>query len=63
MRKNKVILGIVVLCFVCSGLAAYLPITATLSEGTRTIILTLIISAGAAYFFPRKQEDEVAAHE
>lgn len=62
-RKDKVILGIVVLCFVGSGLAAYLPITATLSEGTRTIILTLIISAGAAYFFPRKQEDEVAAHE
>lgn len=62
-RKDKVILGIVILCFLCSGLAAYLPATAVLSEGTRTIILTLIISAGAAYFFPRKQEDEVAAHE
>jgi len=56
-RKDKVILGIVVLCFVCSGLAAYLPFTASLSEGTRTIILTLIISAGAALLFPRKTEE------
>lgn len=62
-RKDKVILGIVVLCFVCSGLAAYLPVTASLSEGTRTIILTLIISAGAAFLFPRKQEEEVTARE
>jgi len=62
-RKDNIILGIVVLCFVCSGLAAYLPVTASLSEGTRTIVLTLIISAGAAYFFPRKQEEEAATHE
>lgn len=61
-RKDKVILGIVVLCFALSGLTAYLPVTASLSEGTRTIILTLIISAGAALLFPRKQE-EVADHE
>lgn len=62
-RKDKVILGIVALCFACSGLAAYLPVTASLSEGTRTILLTLIISAGAALLFPRKQEEEVTAHE
>ena len=62
-RKDKVILGIVILCFVCSGLAAYLPATAVLSEGTRTIIMTLIISAGAALLFPRKQDEEVTAHE
>ena len=62
-RKDKVILGIVVLCFTLSGLAAYLPITAALSEGTRTIILTLVISAGAAFLFPRKPNKEVTAHE
>lgn len=62
-RKDKVILGIVVLCFFCSGLTAWLPATAAVSEGTRTIFLTLVISAGAAYFFPRKQEEEVTAHE
>ena len=62
-RKNKVILGIVVLCFVCSGLASVLPVISAWSEGTRTIILTLIISAGAALLFPRKSEEEVNAHE
>ena len=62
-RKDKVILGIVVLCFLLSGLAAYLPVTASLSEGTRTIILTLVISAGAALLFPHTPEEEVTAHE
>ena len=62
-RKDRVILGIVGLCFVCSGLAACLPATASLSEGTRTILLTLIISAGAALLFPRTMEKEASAHE
>ena len=62
-RKDKVILGIVILCFICSGLAAYIPVTAAFSEGTRTIVLTILISAGAALLFPKKQEDEVNAHE
>ncbi len=62
-RKNKVILGIVILCFVSSGLASVLPIVSAWSEGTRTIILTLIISAGAALLFPRKDEEEVERHE
>ncbi len=62
-RKDKVILGIVILCFSCSGLAAYIPVTAAFSEGTRTIVLTILISAGAALLFPKKQEEEVNAHE
>lgn len=62
-RKDKVILGIVTLCFICSGLAAYIPVTAALSEGTRTIVLTILISAGAALLFPKKQEEEANAHE
>ncbi len=62
-RKDKVILGIVILCFICSGLAAYIPVTAAFSEGTRTIVLTILISAGAALLFPKKQEEEVNAHE
>ena len=62
-RKDRVILGIVALCFLLSGVASYLPITAALSEGTRTILLTLLISAGAALLFPRKQSQEVTTHE
>lgn len=62
-RKNRVILGIVILCFIFSGLAAYLPVISDVSEGTRTILLTLVISAGAALLFPRKTEEEVIANE
>ncbi len=62
-RKDNVILGIVVLCFALSGLAAYLPVVSDVSEGTRTIILTLIISAGAAILFPRTTEEEAQSHE
>lgn len=62
-RKDKVILGIVILCFALSGLAAYLPVVSAVSEGTRTIILTLLISAGAAILFPRKTEEEAQSHE
>lgn len=62
-RKDNVILGIVVLCFALSGLAAYLPVVSAVSEGTRTIILTLIISAGAAILFPRTTEEEAQSHE
>ena len=62
-RKDKVILGIVLLCFISSGLASVLPVISAWSEGTRTIVLTLIISAGAALLFPRKTEEEVESHE
>lgn len=56
-RKSKVILGIVILCFAASGLATCLPVISEWSEGTRTIILTLVISAGAAILFPRNTEE------
>lgn len=62
-RKNKVILGIVSLCFAASALATYLPVVSELSEGTRTIILTLVISAGAAVLFPRETNEEAQSHE
>ena len=62
-RKNKVILGIVILCFISSGLASFLPVISKWSEGTRTILLTLVISAGAALLFPRKTEEEAQSHE
>lgn len=62
-RKNRVILGIVILCFAASGLASFLPVVSDWSEGTRTILLTLIISAGAALLFPRSEEEEEQDHE
>ena len=56
-RKNKVIAGLVVLSFAASWGFGQLPMAAAVSDGTRTIILTVILSAGAAVLFPRKDEE------
>ncbi len=58
-RKNKVIAGLIVVCFAASYAATYLPGISVISNGTRTIILTVIISATAAVLFPKKEESEV----
>ena len=59
-RKNKVVLGIVVLSFVLSYLSGVLPGISQVASGTRTIILTVAISAVAALLFPRPEDEEVA---
>ena len=35
---------------------SYLPVVSSMSSGTRTIILTVVISSAAAILFPRKTE-------
>jgi len=57
-RKNKVLSGLVVISFISSFLFAYLPILSTITEGTRTIILTIIIASIAAIIFPKKDDKE-----
>ena len=57
-RKDKVIAVLVVLAFASSWALSVLPVTAALSEGTRTILLTVVLSAGAAALFPRKEETD-----
>lgn len=57
-RKNRVVLVCVLISFLTSFLASRIPLTASLSEGTRTIILTIIISAAAAILFPVKSDEE-----
>ena len=53
-KKNRVVLGCIVVSFACSLLAAkLLPM---LSEGMRILLLTIVLSAGAAILFPRKEE-------
>lgn len=59
-RKNRVVLLFVLLSFAASFAAARLPWSAALSSGTRTIILTLVLSCAAAAFFPVKEEKEGA---
>lgn len=56
-KKEKKIIGIILVCFILSSAATYLPVISGLSEGVRTIILTVIIASGAAIIFPRDDED------
>lgn len=56
VRKNRVLFGLILVAFVCSFVfSRLLP---SLSEGMRTIILTVGLSAGAALLFPRKDEED-----
>ena len=52
-KKEKPVRLVVAAGFVLSFLASRLPVVSSLSAGTRTILLTLLLSAGAALAFPR----------
>ena len=56
-KKNRVVAAFVALSFLASFGAAKLPYLAQLSAGTRTIILTVILSALAAVLFPVPQNE------
>ena len=58
-RKDKVIAGLVAASFLLSYAAGHLPVLSGWSSGTRTILLTVAISAFAAWKFPRQEEEEV----
>ncbi len=57
-RQSKVIAGLIALCFVASYGAAHLPAFSRVSGGTRTIILTVVLSAAAALLFPQNTEED-----
>lgn len=57
-RKNKVVAFFVLLSFAASYAASILPMLSSMSGGTRTIILTVAISAVAAALFPVRPEEE-----
>ena len=59
-RKNRVVAVLVVLSFALSLVCNYLPGIASLSDGTRTILLTVLISCGAAVLFPVPTQAEEA---
>ena len=56
-KKEKVIAALVLISFAASWAFASLPGVSALADGTRTIILTVVISAAAAVLFPRKTEE------
>lgn len=57
-RKSRVVAGAVLVSFMASFAASKLPVVSQLSDGTRTIILTIVISGIVAALFPVKQEEE-----
>ncbi len=55
-RKNRVVAGLVAAAFACSFAASRL--LPGMSEGTRTVILTIVLATAAAALFPVKDEAE-----
>ena len=55
-RRDKIVGVLVLLSFLASFVAVHLPGLMELSGGTRTIILTVLLSGLAAYFFPVKED-------
>lgn len=51
-REDKTVLGVVAVSFAASWLFGVIPGVSALSAGSRIIILTVLISAAAAAFFP-----------
>ena len=61
-RKNRIVAALVLISFALSFACGYIPGIASLSDGTRTILLTVVISGAAAVLFPVKAQEE-ADHE
>lgn len=57
-RKSRVVAVLVGLSFAASYAAGVLPVVSGWSEGTRVILLTVVLAGGAALLFPVKEEGE-----
>lgn len=57
-RKNKIILGVIVVSMAASFGFTLVPLFAAISAGTQTIILTVVIAAAAAILFPVPAKEE-----
>lgn len=56
-KKNRVIMGVGITSMAVSLLLDCLPITAAITAGTRTILITVVLSSIAALLFPIKEEE------
>lgn len=59
-RKNKVLTGLIIISMLLSLAFCKLPVISDIPSGTRIIILTVLLSAGAALLFPVKEESDEA---
>ena len=57
-RRDRAVLWAVVASFALSGLCTILPWLSAMSSGTRTIVLTIVISAIAAWLKPVRETDD-----
>lgn len=57
-RKSKVLTGLILICFAASWAATNIPYVSSLSDGTRTIILTIVLASAAAILFPQGDNKE-----
>lgn len=57
-RKSKIVGAVVAFSMAASFAFAKLPVISDISSGMRTIILTVAISALAAFFFPVKEDSD-----
>lgn len=57
-RKSKIIAAVVAFSMAASFAFAKLPLISSISSGMRTIILTVAISALAAFLFPVKEDSD-----
>ena len=57
-KKNGVVASLIAISFALSYLLDRLPMFDFLSSGVRTILLTVVISLGAAILFPVKEKEE-----
>ena len=55
-RKSRVLSAVILISMASSFTFTKLPVISGLSTGTRTILLTVLIAAGAAVLFPVKEE-------
>ena len=59
-KKNKILLGVVLVSMLASFAFYKIPVFDALSSGTKTIILTVVIALIAAIVFPVKEENKDA---
>lgn len=57
-RRDRAVLWAIIVSFALSGVCAILPWVKELSAGTRTILLTIVISAVVAWLKPIPENDE-----
>lgn len=55
-KRSKIILGVVVVSMAASFALEVIPLFSVIASGTRTILLTVVISSAAALLFPVKEE-------